>query len=68
MNVVTRRGRISPRVVDVPVDPEATGTFFALCGRNQSESRSWDLSVILWARHIMRVKNHGYADEEEETN
>ncbi|KWB48984.1 hypothetical protein WL37_11525 [Burkholderia ubonensis] len=27
-----------------------------------------DLSVILWARHIMRVKNHGYADEEEETN
>ncbi|WP_218165530.1 hypothetical protein, partial [Burkholderia ubonensis] len=27
-----------------------------------------DVSVILWARHIMRVKNHGYADEEEETN
>ncbi|WP_178377277.1 ATP-binding protein, partial [Burkholderia ubonensis] len=27
-----------------------------------------DLSVILWARHIMRVKSHGYADEEEETN
>ncbi|WP_232464259.1 transposase, partial [Burkholderia ubonensis] len=25
-----------------------------------------DLSVILWARHIMRVKSHGYADEEEE--
>ncbi|WP_218165629.1 hypothetical protein, partial [Burkholderia ubonensis] len=29
---------------------------------------TWDLSVILWARHIMRVKSHGYADEEEETN
>ncbi|WP_218165108.1 hypothetical protein, partial [Burkholderia ubonensis] len=27
-----------------------------------------DLSVILWARHIMRVKNHGDVDEEEETN
>ncbi|MFC4706856.1 LysR substrate-binding domain-containing protein, partial [Paraburkholderia caffeinitolerans] len=24
-----------------------------------------DLSGILWARHIMRGKNHGYADEEE---
>ncbi|KVT70310.1 hypothetical protein WK58_18305 [Burkholderia ubonensis] len=29
---------------------------------------SRDLSDILWARHIMRVKSHGYADEEEETN
>ncbi|WP_221622394.1 hypothetical protein, partial [Burkholderia sp. Bp9140] len=24
-----------------------------------------DLSVISWARHIMRCKGHGYADEEE---
>ncbi|WP_221623870.1 hypothetical protein, partial [Burkholderia stagnalis] len=24
-----------------------------------------DLSVILWAGHIMRGKSHGYADEEE---
>ncbi|CAB3646633.1 hypothetical protein LMG5911_02121 [Achromobacter spanius] len=24
-----------------------------------------DLSVILCARHIMRTKDHGYADEEE---
>ncbi|RQS19680.1 hypothetical protein, partial [Burkholderia sp. Bp8998] len=24
-----------------------------------------DLSVISWARHIMRCKSHGYADEEE---
>ncbi|MBN3750115.1 hypothetical protein G3N96_32555 [Burkholderia sp. Se-20373] len=27
-----------------------------------------DLSVISWARHIMRCKGHGYADEEKETN
>lgn len=27
-----------------------------------------DLSVISWARHIMRCKGHGYADEEEKTN
>ncbi|WP_416053461.1 hypothetical protein [Burkholderia contaminans] len=27
-----------------------------------------DLSVILWAGHIMRCKSHGYADEEEKTN
>ncbi|WP_208456799.1 hypothetical protein, partial [Burkholderia sp. BCC0397] len=27
-----------------------------------------DLSVILWAGHIMRGKSHGYVDEEEEAN
>lgn len=27
-----------------------------------------DLSVILWAGHIMRCKGHGYADEIEKTN
>lgn len=30
MNVVTRRGRISPWVVDVPVDSDAAGTYFTL--------------------------------------
>ncbi|WP_232431757.1 hypothetical protein, partial [Burkholderia ubonensis] len=37
-----------------------------LRGYNIDRPSSADLSVILWARHIMRVKNHGYADEEEE--
>ena len=27
-----------------------------------------DLSVISWARHIMRCKSHGYANEEEKAN
>ncbi|WP_208450692.1 hypothetical protein, partial [Burkholderia ambifaria] len=27
-----------------------------------------DLSVISWARHIMRCKGHGYANEEETAN
>ncbi|WP_249220672.1 GNAT family N-acetyltransferase [Burkholderia cenocepacia] len=31
-------------------------------------TREKDLSVILWAGHIMRCKSHGYADEEEKTN
>ncbi|RAS28722.1 hypothetical protein BX591_1111, partial [Paraburkholderia bryophila] len=26
-----------------------------------------DLSVILWARHIMKDEYHGYADHEKET-
>ncbi|WP_407060412.1 hypothetical protein, partial [Burkholderia ubonensis] len=33
---------------------------------SEFRERVMDLSVILWARHIMRVKSHGYADEEEE--
>ncbi|KVR40656.1 hypothetical protein WK16_12840 [Burkholderia ubonensis] len=43
--------------------------FFAIgSGRGHARAIVQDLSVILWARHIMRVKSHGYADEEEETN
>ncbi|WP_232448831.1 DUF4365 domain-containing protein, partial [Burkholderia ubonensis] len=38
------------------------------CTSQDLVSGDVDLSVILWARHIMRVKSHGYADEEEETN
>ncbi|WP_175725947.1 hypothetical protein, partial [Burkholderia ambifaria] len=30
--------------------------------------RRTDLSVISWARHIMRCKGHGYANEEETAN
>ncbi|WP_428840139.1 hypothetical protein [Burkholderia cenocepacia] len=33
-----------------------------------SRPHETDLSVISWARHMMRCKSHGYADEEEKTD
>uniref|UniRef100_UPI001ABA5951 hypothetical protein n=1 Tax=Burkholderia cenocepacia TaxID=95486 RepID=UPI001ABA5951 len=48
-----------------PGTPARKAGVFALARRKCA----WrDLSVILWAGHIMRCKSHGYADEEEKTN
>ncbi|WP_208448818.1 hypothetical protein, partial [Burkholderia cenocepacia] len=52
--------------------PSLQRTVFALHGRERRQQFTFelcaDLSVILWAGHIMRCKSHGYADEEEKTN
>ncbi|AJX17470.1 transposase C of IS166 homeodomain protein [Burkholderia ubonensis MSMB22] len=65
-----RRAPLPANLPHVEVRHELASTTCA-CGcqrKTQCSCLDRDLSVILWARHIMRVKNHGYADEEEETN
>ncbi|WP_232427340.1 hypothetical protein, partial [Burkholderia ubonensis] len=51
----------------VPPLHSLDGAIKGYCVRAASRwACAMDLSVILWAGHIMRVKSHGYADEEEE--
>ncbi|WP_409071730.1 recombinase family protein [Burkholderia ubonensis] len=70
--IVTKLDRLGRNAMDVRATVEALrrAVFGFIASRSAASIQpvrpvGWDLSVISWARHIMRGKSHGYANEEE---